>query len=78
MTSSVSLVAVLLTSATVFELPQISIINRGNTFQLEQQYISLNLANPQLKLTSQQNNLLAEHLGCSCSLCTQTINNINV
>lgn len=42
--------------------------------QLELQLVNLNVISPTLELTNQSNNTLLQHLGCSCAVCTQGIN----
>ena len=49
--------AIALTEPTAIELPQ----------------LSLNLISPALQLASDRGNALSEHLGCSCGVCTQSI-----
>lgn len=49
--------AIALTEPTGIELPQ----------------LSLNLISPSLQLASDRSNTLSEHLGCSCAVCTQSI-----
>lgn len=43
--------------------------------QVELHHLSLNVISPSLQLVSQDsNNTLLDHLGCSCAVCTQGIN----
>ncbi len=42
--------------------------------QPELELVNLNVISPGLELTNQYNNTLLQHLGCSCAVCTQGIN----
>jgi hypothetical protein len=71
--ASTSLVALLLFANTSvaattdnFVLPTVN--------QPELELVNLNVISPALELTSQSNNTLLQHLGCSCAVCIQGIN----
>lgn len=69
--ASANFVALLLVANTAMATPQISDAAVSVAPQAKPQYISLNRVDSELKFTTQQTNPLGEHLGCSCSLCTQ-------
>ncbi|MGF1588446.1 MAG: hypothetical protein ACFCU7_04220 [Pleurocapsa sp.] len=67
--ASTSFVALLLvTNSAIAATPQEKI-------QVELPHLTLNVISPSLQLVSQDSkNTLLDHLGCSCAVCTQGIN----
>ena len=72
--ASASFVALLLLANTNIVIPEITNFISQSTVQPISQQVSLNVANTELGLTSDRGNILLEHSGCSCSLCSQLVN----
>ena len=71
--ASTSFVALLLVANTAIAAPQIDSSLNQTFNQPALQQVSLNVISPTLGLINQPNNLLNEHLGCSCAACTQVM-----
>ena len=72
--ASASFVALLLLANNNIVIPEITNPISLAVVQPMSQQVSLNVANTALGLTSDRGNILLEHSGCSCSLCSQLIN----
>lgn len=67
--ASTSFVALLLiTNLAIAATPIDNPLNRG-----ESSIVSLNVISPSLQSMSNSNDSLMDHLGCSCAICTQGI-----
>ena len=73
--ASVSFVALLLLANSNIVFPEITHSISQAIAQPRTQQVSLNVVNSKLNLSSNQENIILEHSGCSCSLCTQLVNN---
>lgn len=71
--ASTSFIALLLiTNSAIAVVPMTNDLN-----QLETPIVSLNLVSPTLQLARDTNSLF-EHSGCSCALCTQSVNKTTI
>ena len=68
LSTSVSLVALLL----VANLANASTTSTNFDYQFQSPALNLNIVSPSLQSTSNKDALL-NHFGCSCNLCTQTL-----
>lgn len=72
--ASASFIVFLLLANTNIVIPELTNSISQATVQPMLQQVSLNVANPELGLINHRENILLEHSGCSCSLCTQSVN----
>lgn len=71
--ASASFVALLLVANTAIAAPKINNSLAQTVNQTALQQVSLNVISPDLELINEQNNSMFDHLGCSCSICTQAV-----
>ena len=73
--ASACFVALLLLANTNSIILEITNPMSQSTVQPGSQQVSLNVVPSELGFSNNQENILLEHSGCSCSLCTQLVNN---
>ena len=72
--ASANFVAVLLVANVAIAATQIDNASLPSVDSSKSQLVNLNVVSPSLKIVQQSDNILLDHLGCSCAVCTQGIN----
>ena len=76
--ASASFVALLLVANTAIAAPKIDNSLAQTINQTTLQQVSLNVISPNLEFVNEQNNSIFDHLSCSCSICTQAIEETSI